>query len=615
MLPNTTIVFTILKDAKRATKHKMCMTALPLLTLPETVQIRHITQLKQLISFVEKTVSRDCVIALDTEWTCVGGTTVVSILQIACRGWGVVLVDFLSLIFNGERDEDEKGGESGDEEEEDKSSIGNKKEEVVSVVNECIEKLLKAKTVRKIGWRFGRGDLSVLVNSGLCKECMVERYVEASKWLPSPRGRERGLADVVAEVLQVRLDKEECQRGQWGARPLPERMVNYAASDAWVLLELADALSRREDSAEGLWREESLILEEVKGRSKKKPSRAGVDLSTSEEKQFAAEKEARRLKKAEEKRKNFIRRFACKKKVYDNCVIISKKGQHLAFCDRKKANWYLNKGLATLEPTSDDTMTVRLVFEPKDRLGDEFDPVECRAPRFNRCVSCSHSTHYTRFHIVPVAYRKRMPISMKSHRNHDVVLLCIDCHEKANIYVAELKKQIAEEFDAPITGIGTKGLTDEERKLFKAARTLDNPTLKDRIPQWRRAQLQEFILEGLGVEKDVEFTREHLEEALNLEARKRNSGDLKCRRFSHGRIVMSRLMESENKQESLHQFIRRWRVWFLEKMQPSHLPEDWSVDYATKLDTCNFFLSDAGYHAYRQAVEGKRQGEKVAVLC
>ncbi len=49
----------------------------------------------------------------------------------------------------------------------------------------------------------------------------------------------------------------------------------------------------------------------------------------------------------------------------------------------------------------------------------------------NRCVACGCASHYLRYRVLPACYRKHMPPELKSHRSHDVVLLCIDCHEKA----------------------------------------------------------------------------------------------------------------------------------------------------------------------------------------
>lgn len=47
-------------------------------------------------------------------------------------------------------------------------------------------------------------------------------------------------------------------------------------------------------------------------------------------------------------------------------------------------------------------------------------------------MSCGCASHYLRYRVVPACYRRHLPTHMKSHRAHDVVLLCIDCHHAAH---------------------------------------------------------------------------------------------------------------------------------------------------------------------------------------
>lgn len=45
--------------------------------------------------------------------------------------------------------------------------------------------------------------------------------------------------------------------------------------------------------------------------------------------------------------------------------------------------------------------------------------------------------------VVPACYRRAFPVHLKSHRSHDVVLLCFDCHEVASKAAERLKGTIA----------------------------------------------------------------------------------------------------------------------------------------------------------------------------
>ena len=54
------------------------------------------------------------------------------------------------------------------------------------------------------------------------------------------------------------------------------------------------------------------------------------------------------------------------------------------------------------------------------------------ADRENKCVNCGADKDYSRFHVIPTLYRANFPDELKSHRSHDVVLLCFTCHERAS---------------------------------------------------------------------------------------------------------------------------------------------------------------------------------------
>ena len=39
---------------------------------------------------------------------------------------------------------------------------------------------------------------------------------------------------------------------------------------------------------------------------------------------------------------------------------------------------------------------------------------------------------------------------MKDHQSHDVLLMCVPCHQLSNIHDTELRRELAELCDAPI---------------------------------------------------------------------------------------------------------------------------------------------------------------------
>lgn len=110
-------------------------------------------------------------------------------------------------------------------------------------------------------------------------------------------------------------------------------------------------------------------------------------------------------------------------------------------CDQKKINWYLARKLAV--PVTPDNRTIKLNFEPQGRGFSELEFIDHKfytMDRSNQCVVCGNKEKYLKYHIVPLLYRQHFPNSFKSHRSHDVVLLCLECHEQASRETEKLKQ-------------------------------------------------------------------------------------------------------------------------------------------------------------------------------
>ncbi|XP_010689638.2 protein RRP6-like 3 isoform X2 [Beta vulgaris subsp. vulgaris] len=146
-------------------------------------------------------------------------------------------------------------------------------------------------------------------------------------------------------------------------------------------------------------------------------------------------------------RELFVQKFSCKAPVYHNCRIYASDGRLLCYCDHKKLEWYLSRNLAKL--MDDNPLAIILLFEPKGRPEDEDNDFYVQSKR-NMCVSCGESNHYLRYRIIPSCYRMHFPEHLKSHRSHDIVLLCVDCHEVAHAAAEKYKRQVATEFGIPL---------------------------------------------------------------------------------------------------------------------------------------------------------------------
>lgn len=63
-----------------------------------------------------------------------------------------------------------------------------------------------------------------------------------------------------------------------------------------------------------------------------------------------------KIQKKEERRKQIIKAYSCKKAIYDNCKMLAPDGAALSNCDRKKAEWYVERNLAKV--VNEDPFTV-----------------------------------------------------------------------------------------------------------------------------------------------------------------------------------------------------------------------------------------------------------------
>ena len=108
----------------------------------------------------------------------------------------------------------------------------------------------------------------------------------------------------------------------------------------------------------------------------------------------------------------------------------------------------LNNAAAAQE--AEEPFTVRLTFEHKTGDQDRGEEGFYTAAKSNACVACGAESNFLRYRVVPNCYRRALPVCMKSHRSHDVVLLCWACHETASQAAERLKGQLSVEFGVPL---------------------------------------------------------------------------------------------------------------------------------------------------------------------
>ncbi|XP_008487602.1 exonuclease 3'-5' domain-containing protein 2 [Diaphorina citri] len=259
-------------------------------------------------------------------------------------------------------------------------------------------------------------------------------------------------------------------------------------------------------------------------------------------------------------------------KVYDNCYLLDSLGQVLCTCDRKKAQWYLDKDLGSL--VREDPFTVRLSFQPEG-----FDREDCKyysEEKRNQCVVCGSEERYSlvKKYIVPHEYRKYLPDYMKDRRSHDVLLMCYRCHMRSNMKDQAMRKSLARLCNAPLDSKTNKAVThvDEIRKVKSAARALLRHTRTKQLPDERFFDLVSLVddyfvgdprYKGLSMIQLIQIGSQLCETVQNAEF------------VSHGQAVVTYFQE----RDQLELFETRWRQHFLETMRPEYLPKHWSLHH------------------------------------
>uniref|UniRef100_A0A8C2CFN4 Exonuclease 3'-5' domain-containing protein 2 n=1 Tax=Cyprinus carpio TaxID=7962 RepID=A0A8C2CFN4_CYPCA len=386
---------------------------------------------------------------------------------------------------------------------------------------------------------------------GLTLSCTVDLRYLAFRQRQAVLNNGLSLKSLAADLLNVTLDKSlELRCGDWEADVLSHEQMVYAAHDAQISVALFFHLLGKSTEprlpAEG----DSMFVqlasccqglvdvpfraryngEGEEGERRRRSRKSTVESPESGDQQVP---DPRR-----NKRKPLGVGYSARKSpLYDNCFLHAPDGQPLCTCDKKKAKWYLEKGIGEL--VSEHPFVVRLLFEPKN--------------------------------IVPHEYRRHFPPEMKDHNSHDILLLCTSCHAASNVYDGVLKQRLADEHSAP-QGCeeGIRLLEDADRRRVRsAARALLSAS--DGMPQTRKEELL-TVIQSFFCNGQQEVTKDMLQRAAALETRIFNESYV-----PHGLKVVQ--VYAERGLRGLMDLERCWRQHFLTSMQPRHLPPLWSVNH------------------------------------
>lgn len=249
-----------------------------------------------------------------------------------------------------------------------------------------------------------------------------------------------------------------------------------------------------------------------------------------------------------------------KDKIYGNRRVYHPDGTLMFYCDDKRANWYLDRNLATVQA---DPLAIQLNFIPNGH-GHKNDPFYL-TPRENKCVVCGSLKDLTRHHAVPYCFRKHFPEKMKARSSHDIVPLCIECHHRYEEEALRFKKKLAIQYNVSFEC----GEPLKEDVIKDQAGGAARSLLKywDQIPEDRRQYLLSRVAAYLG-------------KPCTLEDVIQNYGDLTIKSHEittrvenpYGKRIVDKL-------EDLHEFMRMWRQHFVDVMKPEYLTLGWDVNH------------------------------------
>eukprot|EP01017_Pseudomicrothorax_dubius_P017453 TRINITY_DN19680_c0_g1_i1.p1 TRINITY_DN19680_c0_g1~~TRINITY_DN19680_c0_g1_i1.p1 ORF type:complete len:376 (-),score=93.91 TRINITY_DN19680_c0_g1_i1:34-1104(-) len=296
-------------------------------------------------------------------------------------------------------------------------------------------------------------------------------------------------------------------------------------------------------------------------------------------KNFMSEKQKKKHEEKMVRKEKMLGRMVRQKPVYENCTLLAPDGEILCKCDREKMEWYLKKGLGK----SIDNDTVQLLFEPNTRRWQEMTDKDHKyyiSAKVNQCVVCGNEKEFMKYHIVPILYRQYFPHGYKSHRSHDVVLLCLRCHEKANREADKRRFQLSEQYQVPIH-IPTKGQIMWQQISYLGKLLVTLKRNRETLPGDRCEELldnitkaadllneqEEFIntfgkLEYTKDEQGRIVVKEDLYKSLEeIKKKKKENTTNRDFRTLHGQYLMEKVTNVE-------QFIRDWREHFVQTMHP-----------------------------------------------
>lgn len=242
-----------------------------------------------------------------------------------------------------------------------------------------------------------------------------------------------------------------------------------------------------------------------------------------------------------------------KNTVYDNCKIYSMTGELLSRVNYKTIQFYLMRNLAHWV-RDDNYLSIRLNFKHKSAdFPNEEDPFYLQ-DKDNKCVVCGETDELGMHHCVPACFRKNFSKEFKDNWSHDVLPVCITCH---NVYEREadkLKINLLDKFE-----LNVSKPIQEFRVIAANASALVRHG--HQMPQSRKDELLAIIGEYIQ--------REAHQNDVDALAEKHVPNTIGHQYHYTWEEIVQRYGAKE--------LIILWRKHFLDTMKPKFLPKHWDI--------------------------------------
>lgn len=398
-----------------------------------------------------------------------------------------------------------------------------------------------------------------------------------------------GLRRLAAELLGEELDKAvEVRCSDWEAAQLSAAQVRYAAQDAHVATRLLRALHARQPHG----RKRACFHEWIAAALRSPPlpppskgakhggaaattwgsSPGGVTAGAAHTGTSNGEGGNGNGKAAKGPSSRLKSRAT---PLYDAWLMHAPDGTSMCRLSRARAEWYISRGLA--RRAEDGTNAITLLFTPNG-LGNAQEPW-LLAPKANACVGCGVAQEAAaeglmRWSVVPPSFRSLLPEEHKSRDSHDIVLVCLACHDKLVRPYAQHRTALLAAHRIPAD---TARVYDDAAlvRLRSAARALRGKAAA-RLPVARRAELEAAVCAHYGVSPPP--SSELLATAANVEVKVEVPGWVAPEaKLMEGLLA---LPNDSDRSAALHGLQVAYRRTFVDALSPQHLPEGWDVEHS-----------------------------------